>query len=61
MNADEAKKCFEIAKQAVNLKNFDKAEKFLVKSIKLHSTDEAQVLLQRLDYLRKHANDKPAW
>ena len=34
MNADEAKKCFDIAKEAVKIKNFDK-------SIKLYETDEA--------------------
>jgi len=52
MNADEAKKCYEIAKEAVKSKNFDKAERFLVKSLKLQETEEAQVLLQRLDYLK---------
>ncbi len=41
MNADEAKKCFDIAKEAVKKKNFDKAKKFLEKSIKLYETDEA--------------------
>lgn len=45
MNLEEAKRCFEIAKNAVNDKQFDKAEKYLIKSIKLHETDEAQVLL----------------
>lgn len=35
MNADEARNCLEIAKAAVKVRNFDKAEKFLVKSIKL--------------------------
>ncbi len=45
MNADEAKKCLNIAKEAINNRNFDKAAKFLVKSIKLHETNEAQGLL----------------
>jgi hypothetical protein len=45
MNLEEAKRCFDIAKEAVNNKDFEKAEKFLIKSIKLHETDEAQVLL----------------
>ena len=55
MNLEEAKKCYSIAKEAVNNNDFEKAEKFLLKSIKLQETDEAQVLLQRLDYLRKEA------
>ena len=55
MNAEEAKKCYEIAQYAVKLKQFDKAEKFLTKSIKLCESEEAQVLLQRLDFLRKQA------
>ncbi len=49
MNADEAAKCLIIAKRAINERNFDKAEKFLVKSIKLHENNEAQSLLARLD------------
>jgi hypothetical protein len=60
MNAEEAKKCFEIAQVAVKAKQFDKAEKFLVKSIKLFETPEAQVLLQRLDYLRKQSANEAA-
>jgi hypothetical protein len=45
MNADEAEKCLNIAKRAINERNFDKAEKFLIKSIKLHDNNEAQALL----------------
>ena len=45
MNADEAVKCYNIARQAINERNFEKAERFLVKSIKLHETNEAQGLL----------------
>jgi hypothetical protein len=45
MNEDEAKRCVDIARQAVKDKNFDRAEKFLVKSIKMHETTDAQVLL----------------
>jgi len=45
MNADEAAKCLNIAKRAINERNFDKAEKFLIKSIKLHDNNEAQALL----------------
>lgn len=41
MNEDEALKCLEIAKKAINNSQFDKAEKFLVKSIKLHETPNA--------------------
>ncbi len=52
MNADEAEKCLNIAKRAVNAGDFGKAEKFLIKSIKLHETNEAQGLLQRLDQIK---------
>ena len=55
MNLEEAKKCYSIAKDAVNNNDLEKSEKFLLKSIKLQETAEAQVLLQRLDYLRKEA------
>ena len=41
MNADEAYKCLNIAKRAINERDFDKAERFLVKSIKLHDNNEA--------------------
>lgn len=41
MNADEARKCYEIANSAVKQSDFVKAEKFLIKSIKLHDTIEA--------------------
>jgi hypothetical protein len=41
MNSDEARKCFEIAKSAVKMNQFDKAEKFLAKSIKLHDNQDA--------------------
>ena len=52
MNADEAEKCLNLAKRAINERDFDRAEKFLIKSIKLHETNEAQTLLQRLDIIR---------
>lgn len=52
MNADEAQKCLNIAKQAIGERDFAKAEKFLVKSIKLHENDEAQSLLEKLDLIR---------
>ena len=55
MNADEAKKCYNIAVQALNDKNFDKAEKFCTKSIKLHETEDAQFLLKRIDIQRTMA------
>jgi len=41
MNADEAEKCLNLAKRAINERDFDKAEKFLIKSIKLHESNEA--------------------
>ena len=41
MNADEAEKCLNIAKRAINDRDFGKAERFLVKSIKLNDTNEA--------------------
>ena len=41
MNQDEAQKCLNLAKRAINEREFGKAEKFLVKSIKLFETNEA--------------------
>ena len=58
MNADEAQKCLVIAKRAINERNWDKAEKFLVKSIKLEETSEAQSLLQRLDLIKQAAAEQ---
>jgi len=58
MNLDEAKRCYDIAKAACTKNDFDRAEKFLIKSVKLHETPEAQVLLQRLDFLRKQFANK---
>ena len=55
MNADEAQKCLTIAKRAINERDFAKAERFLIKSIKLHETNEAQTLLQRLDHIKASA------
>lgn len=42
MNEDEANKCTEIASRAIQERNWEKAEKFLIKSIKLHETQRAQ-------------------
>ena len=55
MNEDEANKCLLIAKQAINKGDYDKAEKFLIKSIKLHDLDESQSLLRKLDRYRQAA------
>lgn len=41
MNKDEAEKCLSLAKQAINNKEWNKAERLLVKSIRLHETNEA--------------------
>ena len=49
MNADEARKCLDIARTAIANKDWEKAERFLVKSDRLHETDEAKELLRRLD------------
>ena len=59
MNADEAEKCLNIAKRAINAQDFDKAQKFLIKSIKLHDNNEAQGLLQRLDAIRASSANTP--
>ena len=56
MNADEAAKCLNIAKRAINERDFAKAEKFLIKSIRLHENNEAQALLMRLDQIKASAN-----
>lgn len=55
MNEEEARKCYDIAKEAIKLQQWDKAEKFLQKSIKLFETPEAKVLLERIDYLRSNS------
>ena len=41
MNADEAEKCLNIAKRAIQERDWAKAERFLVKSIKLHDNNQA--------------------
>ena len=41
MNADEARKCLSIARESIQKGDFSKAERFLVKSIKLNETSEA--------------------
>ena len=41
MNADGAEQCLSIAKRAINDRDFNKAQKFLEKSIKLHDNNEA--------------------
>ena len=58
MNADEAKKCLSVARAAIEKQMWDKAEKWLTKSIRLHETSEAQGLLQRLDQIKKKAADE---
>jgi len=35
MNAEQAKKCIEVAVEAIQARNWEKAERMLVKSIKL--------------------------
>ena len=57
MNADAAKDCLNIATNAIKDRNWEKAEKFLTKSIKLHETEEAQKLLRNLDMIK--ANPPP--
>ena len=41
MNKDEALKCYQFALQAIEENDFDKAERFLTKSIRLHETTDA--------------------
>lgn len=55
MNADEARKCLTIAREAIKKQDFTKAERFLVKSIKLHETSDAQILLKSLDQIKRNA------
>ena len=40
-NLDEAEKCLEIAKAALQVGNLDKATRFAEKAMKLHPHDEA--------------------
>ena len=39
MNADQAEMCLEMAVAAIKDQNWEKAERMLIKSIKLHDTD----------------------
>lgn len=55
MNADEALKCLNIAKISISQRDWAKAEKFLIKSIKLEETEEAQRLLRNLDVMKRNA------
>ena len=55
MNADEARKCLTIARESIKKQDFSKAERFLVKSIKLHETSDAQILLKSLDQIKRNA------
>ena len=41
MNSDEENKCLNISISDINARNFEKAEKFLIKSIKLDDNLEA--------------------
>ena len=41
-NKEEAQKCIQIAKKALTEKNFEKAIKFLQKSVKLYPSDVAK-------------------
>lgn len=68
MNRDEAVRCINIAKRCIADGNISKAEKFLNKSIALHETDTAKVLLATLrssssstpsSTTHKRANAKP--
>jgi len=43
----------ELAKKAMTDGNWDKAERMLKKSIRLHETDEAKNLLSNLDEIKK--------
>lgn len=47
-NKDEALKCLSIARQLIENGNYDKANRFVNKSIKLYPTDQATTLLQKL-------------
>ena len=58
MNADEARKCLAIARESIQKQDFSKAERFLVKSIKLHETSEAQNLLKSLDEIQRKASQQ---
>uniref|UniRef100_A0A7S3NVD3 Uncharacterized protein n=1 Tax=Euplotes crassus TaxID=5936 RepID=A0A7S3NVD3_EUPCR len=57
MNKDEAERCIEIAKKAINNSDYHKAIRFLQKSKKLHPTPAADGLIQLCEMNLKH---KPA-
>ena len=52
MNAEEAKRCIDLAVQAIQVRNWAKAERMLVKSIRLNDTEQAQQLLRNLDRMK---------
>jgi DnaJ family protein B protein 12 len=51
-NKDEAKKCYNFAKQHLETGRLDRAEKFIRKSLALFPTPEAEELLRRLESRR---------
>lgn len=55
-NKEESQKCLNIARRAISKNNFEKAFKFLKKSIKLFPTNEAKELLRHLqaDFVPQH-------
>ncbi|CAI2361583.1 unnamed protein product [Moneuplotes crassus] len=57
MNKDEAERCIDIARKAINKSDYHKAIRFLNKSKKLHPTPEADGLIQLCEMNLKH---KPA-
>ncbi|XP_014247523.1 dnaJ homolog subfamily B member 12 [Cimex lectularius] len=56
-NKDEAFRCIELAEEYILAGRRDKAEKFLLKSEKLYSTQKAKDLLESLRKFNKHATN----
>ena len=62
MNLEQAEKSMEIAKKAMDVMDYEKAIKFIRKSINLHPTEEAQRLLFecKAQQERQEKSQKPA-
>lgn len=58
-NKDEAERCIELAEQFILEGKRDKAEKFLLKSEKLYSTQKAKDLLDRLQRIKSASTPPP--
>jgi len=59
MNNDGANKCIEIAQEAMQIKDYEKAIKFLNKSLKMSYTEKAKKLLEECEQKILENSDSP--